>query len=359
MSFIRRNRSLFIILGVAGLLALWIASGVMFREPPQAPERVQPPPMSVAVEISRARPIDRVLTLQGEVLPDQQVSIRAETAGRIEDLPVERGRLVEAGTLIARIAADDQPARIRQAEAALTGRESDFRSAQRLAEGGFQAQLRVEMAAADVAAARAALEAARLDLQRTRIHAPIAGVVNAQPARVGSFVGIGDVVAEIVENNPLLAVAHVPQHQIRHVHAGAPASVRMIGDVATEGRIAYVSAVADTATRTFRVEIELANPDRSLPAGISAQVVIPLETVMAHRISPALVTLDEQGRIGVKTVGDDETVVFEQIEPVRADVHGVWVSGLPETLRLITVGQGFVNAGERVTVVDQATDGDL
>lgn len=359
MSFIRRNRSLFIILGVAALLALWIASGVMLREPPRPPERVQPPPMSVAVEISRASPIERVLTLQGEVLPDQQVSIRAETPGRIESLAVERGSFVEAGTLIARIAEDDRPARIRQAEAAVTGRESDFRSAQRLAEGGFQAQLRVEMAAADLAAARAALEAARLDLQRTRIHAPIAGVVNAQPARVGSFVSVGDVVAEIVENDPLLAVAHVPQHQIRHVHAGAPASIRMIGDVAAEGRIAYVSAVADSATRTFRVEIALANPDRSLPAGVSAQVVIPLETVMAHRISPALVTLDDQGRIGVKAVADDDTVVFQPIEPVRADVQGIWVSGLPETLRLITVGQGFVNAGEHVTVVNHATDGDV
>ena len=352
MNLVQRNRSVFIILFVALLLVLWIASGMLWREPPQLPPRAEPEPMTVAVSDSQAEAIERLLTLQGEVLPDQRVSIRAETAGRIAALPVARGELVSPGTLLARIAEDDRPARIRQAEAAVQGRESDLRAAQRLQESGFQGQLRVEMAEADLQAARAALESARLDLARTRIQAPITGVLNQRMVQLGSYVGVGDVLAEIVENDPLLAVVQVPQHQIGFVEPGMSARVQLLTGQLAEGRVSYVSALADSTTRTFRVEVSLPNPDRSLPAGVSAQVVLPLQQVEAHLISPALVALGEEGELGIKVVDEQQRVRFLPIQPVRADVQGIWVAGLPSQIRLITVGQGFVSPGERVRVVN-------
>lgn len=353
MNFIQRNRSVFIILVVALLLVLWIASGMLLRKPPELPPRVEAAPMRVAVQHSQAELIERMLTLQGEVLPDQQVSIRAETAGRIEALPVTHGEFVEAGTLIAQIAEADRPARIRQMVAALKGRESDYQAALRLKESGFQGQLRVEMAEADLEAARAALETARLDQARTRIRSPIAGVVNRQAAQVGSYVAVGDVVAEIVENHPLRAVVQVPQHQIQRLSVGLPARVHLANSEPLSGEVSYLSSLADTSTRTFRVEISLPNPGRNLPSGISAQVEIPLQQVSAHRLSPALVALNEDGELGVKVVDGQDRVVFLPLQPVRADVHGLWVAGLPESIRLITVGHGFVTAGEQVVVVDQ------
>lgn len=356
MNWLQRNRSVFIILLVALLLVLWIASGMLLREPPQLPPRVETAPMKVAVAQSQAQAIERLLILQGEVLPDQQVSIRAETAGRIDLQPVARGHFVEANTLIMRIDEADRPARVRQAEAAVTGRESDFEATKRLREGGFQGQLRVEMAEADLAAARAALEAARLDLARTRIRAPIAGMLNQRLVQMGSYVGVGDAVAEIVENHPLRAVVQVPQHQIQRVALGNPARVRMIEDEPLDGTISYISALADSATRTFRVEIELPNPERALPSGVSAQVELPLQQVMAHRISPALVALDADGELGIKAVDEGGRVIFLPLQPVRADVQGLWVAGLPDTIQLITVGHGFVNPGEQVQVVNQTVD---
>ncbi len=358
MTFIQRNRSVFIILVVALLLALWIASGVLLREPPQLPERAEPQPMRVAVELSHAEQVESLLTLQGEVLPDQQVTIRAETAARVEALPVALGDQVEVGTLIARLSEDDRPARIRQAEARLKGAESEYRAAQRLADSGFQGQLRAEQAEAELAAARAALESARLDLARTQIRAPIAGVVNRQIAQVGNYVAAGDPLAELVENHPLRAVVQVPQHQVQQLRRDAPARVRLLSSdprlsEPLAGHISHISALADTTTRTFRVEIELPNPQREHPSGTSAQIEIPLREVMAHRISPALIALDDEGELGIKVVDEDDRVAFVRLQPVRADVHGLWAAGLPETIRLITVGQGFVSPGEQVVVVNQ------
>jgi membrane fusion protein, multidrug efflux system len=144
----------------------------------------------------------------------------------------------------------------------------------------------------------------RLDIERTRIRAPIAGILNQREAEVGDYVSVGAPVAEIIENDPLKAIAQVPQHSIYRVRPGDPARVEFNDAEIREGTIRHVSSRADTATRTFRIEIEVDNPGRDLPSGISVRVRIPVEKIMAHRISPALVTLDSEGRLGIKTVND-------------------------------------------------------
>lgn len=351
-----RHRSSLIILAVAVFLAAWIASGVLTREPAVVEPRAAPEPPTVAVRHSRASPIERLLTLQGEVLPDQQVMVRAETEGRLLETSAALGTAVETGTVIARIGMDDREARLRRAEAAVAGREADYRAVADLAREGFQAQLRVDTVLAELEAARAERESVRLDIDRTRIRAPIAGILNRREAEVGDYLSVGAPVAEIIENDPLKAVAQVPQHSIYRVRSGDPARVEFNDAEIREGTVRHVSSRADTATRTFRVEIEVDNSGRDLPSGISVRVRIPVEEVMAHRISPALVTLDSEGRLGIKTVDDDDRVEFHSIDPVRADVTGLWVAGLPDEIRIITVGQGFATVGEPVRVVAEATD---
>jgi multidrug efflux system membrane fusion protein len=354
MPDLRKYKDPSIILAVAVLLALWVASGPLTRDGPEIPAREPPAPMRVAVVESEARPVERLLNLQGEVEPDQVVTVRAETAGRVVEIPVALSEGVSVGRVIARLAMDDREARLRRAEAAVKGRETDYQGARQLAREGLQAQLRVESALADLEAARADLEAVRLEIAQTRISAPIAGILDRRRAEVGDYVAVGDPVAEVVENNPLRAVVQVPQHRIHQVRPGGTARVVFLDGTVREGKIHYIAARADTATRTFRVEIRVPNPDRTLPSGISTRVEIPIETVRAHRVSPALVALDDRGRLGVKTVDDDDRVAFHPIDPMRADVEGLWVTGLPERARVITVGQGFVNAGDPVRVAPDA-----
>jgi membrane fusion protein, multidrug efflux system len=354
-AFLLRHRSTLFILAVTALLAAWVASGVLTREPAAIEARDEPALLTVAVRHSRSSPVERLLTLQGEVLPDQQVTVRAETEGRLVETPVPLGEPVEAGTVIARIGIDDRQARLRRAEAAVRERETDHRGVAQLAREGFQAQLRVDTALAELEAARADLETIRLDIERTQLRAPIAGIVNRREAEVGDYVSVGSPVAEILENDPLKAIVEVPQHRIHQVRRGDAARVEFADGQVHEGILRHVSARADTATRTFRVEIEVPNPERTLPSGTSVQVRIPVEEVMAHRISPALVTLDPEGRLGIKTVDAANRVAFHEIDPMRADAAGLWVAGLPEEIRIITVGQGFANIGELVRVVAEET----
>ena len=79
-----------------------------------------------------------------------------------------------------------------------------------------------------------------------------------------------------------------------------------------------------------------------------------MNEVKAHYVSPATFTLDADGRIGVKSVGSDNKVEFHQVSLLQSDNEGAWVTGLPDTVRLITTGQGFVDAGNVVTPVEKA-----
>ena len=115
-----------------------------------------------------------------------------------------------------------------------------------------------------------------------------------------------------------------------------------------EGRIAFIATAADPATRTFRVDIEVPNPDRTLRDGVTARVSFPVASVLTHLVSPAILTLDEAGLVGVRAVDADDTVRFHPVEIVAETDQGVRLAGLPETVDLIVVGHEFVRAGETV-----------
>ncbi|WP_221930883.1 efflux RND transporter periplasmic adaptor subunit [Telmatospirillum sp. J64-1] len=348
--------STIVFVAIIVLAVLWFGSGVLTRDDAgQAAEEGAPARhavTSVAASWSEAQRIERQLTLYGDVEPDQVVLVRAQTAGQVEALETELGDLVEPGTPLARLAMQDRMSRMRRAEAQVAGAQSDYDAASQLAAQGHAPAIREDMALAELEAARAELDAIRVEIENTEIRAPIHGTVNRILADLGDYVGIGGEVVEIVTNDPLRAVVQVPQHAIHRIEPGRVAYVTAIGDEPVEGKVHFIAPLADAATRTFRVEILVPNPDRRLPAGISAEVMIPTETVMAHKVSPALVSLDEQGQVGVKTVNEDGIVAFHPIELVRTEPDGVWVTGVPEKARIITIGQGFVQAGQQVSVRD-------
>ena len=123
----------------------------------------------------------------------------------------------------------------------------------------------------------------------------------------------------------------------------------------TSGEVRFVTAEAEPTTRTFRIEIELPNPTAEIPDGITAEIRLPLGEIKAHRVSPAILTLTDDGTIGVKTLGPDNRVRFRPIQIIGDSIDGVWLIGLPERVILITVGQEFVAEGQIVRPIDEAT----
>lgn len=343
-------KRVWVILGVLVLLVAWIAIGSLYREDEEEPveEVADDRRTAVAVRESDAQPIERVLVLHGDLRPEQVVLVRAETGGVIEEWYVPRGAAVEQGEPLVQIELGERRSELNQARAQVNVAEQQLSATRELVAEGYEPEIQLETAEAEYEAAQAQLSAIEEDIDRTRIRAPIPGRVDQRIAERGDFVAAGGEVVQIVNNDPLRANVAVPQHRIGRIEVGQTARVHVLEHGVAEGEVTFVSTLADPATRTFLVEVEIPNPDRTLPAGTSAEVEIPTELVAAHLVSPAIVSLDDEGRVGVKTVDENDRVAFHTIEVVRGERHGLWVSGLPDQARIITVGQGFVRPGEDV-----------
>jgi len=308
---------------------------------------------AVRTRSSIAEPMAREIVLNGRTEANRTVRVAAETAARVIELPYRKGDIVEAGELLARLDPREREASLAEARASLAQRDLDYEAARRLGERGFQADTRVAETRAALEFARYHLRRAEVELAHTTIAAPFDGVLEALPVELGSFVDIGETVAEIVDLDPILVVTDVPEGRIRAIGAGDAATIRMVDGTTQDGRVRFVARQANARTRTFRVEVEVANPDAAIPAGISTAVAITLDPVPAHPVSPGILVLDDQGVLGIKAVADDETVTFHAADIIRAEADTVWLAGLPERLDVIIVGQGFVTPGQRVAATDE------
>lgn len=349
--------------------AAWIASGNMPSEDPEqsvatatgvtepaAPANAaaadsETKVQSVRVYESVAKPRRTTLRIAGRTEASRQGRLMAETEGTIRNIDIEEGDAVEAGQRIGRIAVDERSAVVREAEALLSQREIEYSAAEKLARKGFQSEVSKAQALAEMEAAKAALDRARLDLARTQLSIPFDGVIWTKEVEQGDLVKVGDVIATIVDLDPLLVVANVSEREVGALEQGALARAKLITGETVEGVVSYISPQAETATRTFRVEIEVPDTGNRYKAGITAELLLPMSESRAHLISPALLTLNDAGQVGVKLVDDDNVARFQSVRILEDTPDGVWIQGLPERARLISVGQEYVADGETVKAV--------
>lgn len=299
----------------------------------------------------RASNVAEKVAIRGRTENKRTVLVRSELAGRVIERPVERGDQVAQGDLLCRLADDDRPARVAEAGEALKQARIDYQGRLRLQAQGFQSESATAQARALLASAQARLKAARLDVQRTMIRAPFAGMVETTDVELGDVVQPGTPCATIVDLDPMLLVGRVSERDVHRLKVGSMARGVLPTGTSVQGPISFIGQQAEPTTRTYAIEVTLPNADLALRSGITARIDVPVATVLAHKVSPALLALDDKGGVGIRTTDGDSRVQFHSVQIVADDADGVWVTGLPEYTTLITVGQEFVTAGERVDVV--------
>lgn len=334
---------------VAGIVG-WMGSGFVLPSEDSAPvvTREEPMPVAVAVETSTAQTVTQYYQAEGQALPDRDTPLRAETSGNIAEVLVRKGQDVLAGDVIARIDPTGNNAEAARAKEELARAQREYDNAQALLKRGVATVDRVSEARAALASAQAQVTAVSEAGEALTITAPFAGRIETLDLDEGEFVSAGTDVGRLVDITPLTVAIQVPQQSLNRLSAGQTAKVRFITGEERDGVVSFVGTSAAAETRTFLAEVEVRNDDGAIPAGISAEVVIPTGEATAHFLSPSIVSLDTEGRLGVKTVNGDNVVEFFPIQIVRAQIDGIWVTGLPETVDVITVGQGYVNADEVV-----------
>jgi len=359
------RRSIYIAIGIAVISASWVLSGQLPGGTPQEPasaEEATGNPLAVAPDDARhrVRVADSVatshvqeITLFGRTEADRVVEIRAETNGRVVDIPTVKGTAVAKSDQLVRLAMNDRKAKLVEAKAQVEYRKFEYSAAQSLAEKKYSAEVTVAGDLAALEAARASQRAIELDIARLRISAPFAGIIENITVEVGDLVQVGNIVAQLVDMDPLVVSIEVSEREIGQVKIGQKAPIEFASGQTRTGNVTYVSRSGSDETRTFRVELSVENQQFDIPQGLTAQVTLLTDEVQAHLISPALLTLNDAGQLGVKIVDDKETALFVPISIIAETKDGVWVDGLPGTVRLITVGQEYVRHGQVVNAIDE------
>jgi membrane fusion protein, multidrug efflux system len=293
---------------------------------------------------------DATITVHGRTQAMHAVDVRAEVEGVVQAIHFDKGDKVKAGDVLCEIKLNDRGAKAAQAAALVAQTQKELQVAQDLFKEGFRSKTQLAQSEAAFAQARAVLATMQIQLANTRIKAPFDGFVDDRYVNAGDYMRPGDKCELVIAPEPFLAVGTVSEHEVGEIRVGDSASAALVTGETVSGKVIFVADRADVATRAFRVEIQLPNPDAKLRDGVSADIHIPVRHLNAQHISQGILVLDDSGAVGVRAVVNG-IVRFMPIQIVSDGPDGTWVSGLPDRVSVITVGQQFVANGQRVESV--------
>jgi len=337
-------------------LLLYFVASAIFRTPSEeasatdtinsaSAEKTIP---NVIVSMAETTPRTVLATLKGSTEPDREVTVRSETMGTVINAAVPEGQSVRRGAVLCGLDVESRAARIAEAEAGVASARLDYDAAQQLEEKGWSTSNNAAAAKAALDRAEAGLAAAKIELGKTRITAPFDGVFETRMAERGDFLSVGAPCGRIVDLDPIIVAVDATENQLSAIDPSTPVSVSLATGAEAVGTVRYIARTASQQTRTFRVEIEIPNPDNAIAAGLTASVQVGLGEAPAILMTPASLVLHDDGRVGVRYVDETDTVRFTEISVLDDSPEGIWVTGIPEGVNLLAAGQDFLREGVKV-----------
>lgn len=214
----------------------------------------------------------------------------------------------------------------------------------------YRSELEVAQNMARVEAARASLATLENQLEDSTITSPVSGLLETLHVEKGERMKRDAVAATILGMDTLSVIVAVPQNDIAQISVGDMVDVNIAGAGTNKGKVTKIASRSNPATRTFDVEVSLQNKDRKLRGGVTVEASIDVGTIAAFGISPAHLSVSTNGTLFAK-VSIDGVVQTIDVDMVSSGGEKVFVSGLPDGATVLTVGQAFVDAGDKVDVI--------
>lgn len=367
---------------------------LLFASGGEAPEATAAPdaaPEMVAVGVvarhSLAQVIDSAVIVRGQTEAKRHVEVKSEISAQVVSPPLGKGAFVNEGDVLCRLdsgtrdatLADakahlieaqtrvpEAEARVEEARARINEATINNNAAAKLSEGGYASDTRVagtvaavraaeagvQSAIAGVEAARAGIQSAQArialaekEIERLTITAPFEGLLESDTAELGSLMQPGSLCATVIQLDPINLVGFVPETAVERVEVGALAGAELATGKQVQGLVTFLSRSADPETRTFRVEIEVANVDLAIRDGQTAEIIIGSAGTKAHLLPQSALTLDDHGTLGVRVVDADSNALFQPVTLLRDTIDGIWLTGLADQADVILVGQEYVIDG--------------
>ncbi len=320
-------------------------------------EETGAPPVNVSITTVAAEPeLADTFTLPAVIEPNRVVTVAAEVAGRIERIGPEKGDTVSAGDLLVELNSDLLRPQFEMTKAQVEFNQIEFERMENLVKDNATARRDLDNARTQLDVSKAQLDEIEARLERTRILAPLSGVMNNKLVEEGEYVDPGMPVAEIVETDTVKVVVEIPESDVGFFSVGDKADVR--ADIKGEenvltGELIFISELADSMTRSTRVEIALENKERLLRSGQIVQVRLTRRILKDAILIPLLAVIPMEDGKAVYVVNSTEAKRKNvEIGIIKGDRIQI-ISGLKPGDRLITSGHRFVAPGQTVNIVSE------
>ena len=185
------------------------------------------------------------------------------------------------------------------------------------------------------------------EFKKIALYAPFDGILLDNHKIAGELVMPGEKVYELIDLSSLEIYGYINENEIMKISNENEVEITILGEN-VQGVIDYVSPIADAETKTFEIVVKVNNKDLRYKDGLSSIISINKGEVLAHKISPSILALGDQGELGVKIITDNNLVGFKKIEIIEDTSDYMLVTGLDKTEKIIIVGQQYVSNGEKV-----------
>ena len=343
--------------------------------------------------------IDQSIELQGQTIYNKKIDVKSETTGNIIEINFKRGDRVAKNDELIKISMENRLELLNsskknlerlnkelelneknkanlltQNQELIALYEIEYASAKQLIDKGLSSKSKLSLASFNLANAKAdkedikikyesqlsniesqianvksELKNIQLDIDNTSILAPFDGIISDKIIEVSEFITPSEVLFKIIDLNPIKIQGYLSEFDVNKVQIGTKAIIENSNGVKKNGNISFISPTAETSTRTFEITIEADNSDLSFKSGITTKIIIEGSELKAHKIPPSILTLLDDGTVGVKAIDQNNNVIFYPTTTVKDTVDGMWVSGLPDVVNLIVTGQEYVSVGDTIS----------
>ena len=332
------------------------------------------PALTVMVAVAESRSWPQLLTANGVIEPWQEAIVSAQVAGqRIEEVLVEVGDAVHAGQLLARmdqstllIEIADLDAAVARAQAGLAQANADATRANELekkaalsAQDILRYQTQADIARADLNSSQARLRARRLQLERTEVEAPDAGLITERLATLGEVPSLGQALFRMIRQGRLEWRGELTAQQVVRIASGQPVTLRLSDGSEAAAVIRKIAPALRSESRLAIIYADL-GPGGTARAGMYVEGTIRLPATDAL-VVPAVSVVIRDGRSYVFTVGPDTVttrISARQVETGRRIGGEVEIlGGITAGDRVVTQGAGFLNDGDVVRISGASAGG--
>ncbi|MFL2534040.1 MAG: efflux RND transporter periplasmic adaptor subunit [Alphaproteobacteria bacterium] len=186
------------------------------------------------------------------------------------------------------------------------------------------------------------------EFNKVALFAPFNGILLDGHKIGGELVMPGEKVYELIDLSSLKIFGYINENEILSISLNNEVSISILGEE-IEGKIDYISPISDPNTKTFEIVVKVDNKNYRYKDGLSSMISIKKGEVLAHKISPSILALGNDGALGVKVINDESKVMFKEIQVIEDTSEYMLVTGLNEKEQLIIVGQQYVSTGEEVS----------